>query len=51
MQKQEKTLLKTADGSLGSEELYDNTCAFVYYMVYPWRGPAPNAGTPFIGWM
>jgi hypothetical protein len=36
---------------IGSEELYDNTAAFVYYMVDPWRGPAQNDGISFIGWM
>jgi hypothetical protein len=36
---------------IGSEELYDNTAAFVYYMVDPWRGPAQNAGISYIGWM
>lgn len=51
MQKQQKTLLKTADGVIGQEELYDNTAAFVYYMVDPWRGPAQNAGISYIGWM
>jgi hypothetical protein len=44
-------MLKTADGVIGSEELYDDTAAFVYYMVDPWRGPAQNAGISYIGWM
>jgi len=38
MQKQAKTMLKTGDGVIGSEETYDNECGFVTYVINPWRG-------------
>jgi len=40
-------MLKTGDGVPGQEEVYLDPCAFVYYVVNPWRS-SPSTG--FIGW-
>lgn len=49
MQKQEKTMLKTGDGVIGSEETYNDACGFVTYVLNPWRaGTNPQR---YIGWM
>lgn len=37
VQKQDKTILKTGDGVIGSEEVYDDPCGFVTYVINPWR--------------
>lgn len=47
IQKQSTTMLKTGDGVAGQEEVYLDPCAFVYYVVNPWRS-SPTTG--FIGW-
>ena len=31
-------MLKTGDGVIGSEEVYDDECGFVTYVINPWRG-------------
>lgn len=49
LQKQDKTMLKTADGVIGSEEVYDDECGFVTYVVNPWRGTSNPSR--YIGWM
>jgi hypothetical protein len=46
---QNKTMLKTGDGVIGSEELYDDECGFVTYVINPWRGD--TTPSRYIGWM
>jgi len=41
-------MLKTADGVIGNEETYDDTCAFVIYIVNPVRN---NTAIRSMGWM
>jgi hypothetical protein len=38
IQKQDKTMLKTGDGVIGSEETYADPAGFVTYVINPWRG-------------
>lgn len=49
MQKQDKTTLKTNDGVIGSEEVYQDPCGFVTYVINPWR--ATTNPQRYIGWM
>jgi hypothetical protein len=49
LQKQEKTMLKTGDGVIGSEETYVDECGFVTYIINPWRGTTNPQR--YIGWM
>ena len=31
-------MLKTGDGVIGSEEVYNDSAGFVTYVINPWRG-------------
>ena len=42
-------MLKTGDGIIGSEEVYDDECGFVTYVINPWRGSANPSR--YLGWM
>lgn len=41
--------MKTNDGVIGSEELYDDPCGFVTFVINPWRGTTNPQR--YIGWM
>lgn len=41
--------MKTNDGVIGSEEVYDDPCGFVTYVINPWRGTTNPQR--YIGWM
>lgn len=49
IQKQDKTMLKTGDGVIGSEETYSDPAGFVTYVINPWRGTSNPQR--YIGWM
>lgn len=42
-------MLKTGDGIIGDEEVYDDSVGFVTYVINPWR--AGSNTQRFIGWM
>jgi len=43
-------MLKTGDGVIGSEEVYQDTSGFVTYVINPWRAGTANPQR-YIGWM
>jgi hypothetical protein len=41
-------MLKTNDGVIGTEEVYDDACGFVHYIINPWR--ATTSPSRYLGW-